>query len=219
MSICVEYSEDPSSTSGGRYQSVTTSLEYVLVGTDLALARPVEEKYDKIKNYSMDTFCINVWNSHAGLHWKNWSKETYPIQNLKNLLWNRPNTVFVFTKVSQLEFPSVIDEQILGFQVSVKNFPSVTVRQASQDLEQKNLEAKKTYFRSVNHCKLLLGKYNTSAVLNSKCTTAGWSTHDFVVLPLQWQYYLLYIYITILNYGLQILISILYRVNIKFECS
>lgn len=42
MSICVEYSEDPSRTSGGRYQSVTTSLEYVLVGTDLALARPAQ---------------------------------------------------------------------------------------------------------------------------------------------------------------------------------
>lgn len=40
MSICVEYSEEPSRTSGGRYQSVTTSLEYVLVGTDLARARP-----------------------------------------------------------------------------------------------------------------------------------------------------------------------------------
>jgi len=44
MSIGVEYSEEPSSTSGGRYHSVTTSLEYVLVGTDLALARPVEQK-------------------------------------------------------------------------------------------------------------------------------------------------------------------------------
>lgn len=40
MSICVEYSEDPRSTSGGRYHSVTTSLEYVLVGTDLARAKP-----------------------------------------------------------------------------------------------------------------------------------------------------------------------------------
>lgn len=27
MSICVEYSDDPSRTSGGRYQRVTTSLE------------------------------------------------------------------------------------------------------------------------------------------------------------------------------------------------
>lgn len=27
MSICVEYSDEPSSTSGGRYHSVTTSLE------------------------------------------------------------------------------------------------------------------------------------------------------------------------------------------------
>lgn len=40
MSMGVEYSVDPSRTSGGRYHSVTTSLEYVLVGTDLALARP-----------------------------------------------------------------------------------------------------------------------------------------------------------------------------------
>lgn len=40
MSICVEYSEEPSSTSGGLYHRVTTSFEYVLVGTDLARARP-----------------------------------------------------------------------------------------------------------------------------------------------------------------------------------
>ncbi|TNN82112.1 hypothetical protein EYF80_007758 [Liparis tanakae] len=80
MSIGVEYSEEPSSTSGGRYQSVTTSLEYVLVGTDLALARPVEQK------------------------------------------------------LCQFEFSPFVDEQILGLQVSVENFPSVTVRQSSQDL-------------------------------------------------------------------------------------
>lgn len=47
MSICVEYSEEPSKTSGGRYHSVTTSLEYVLVGTDLALASPMEQKQKK----------------------------------------------------------------------------------------------------------------------------------------------------------------------------
>ena len=40
MSMGVEYSVEPSSTSGGRYHSVTTSFEYVLVGTDLARARP-----------------------------------------------------------------------------------------------------------------------------------------------------------------------------------
>lgn len=50
MSICVEYSEEPSKTSGGRYHSVTTSLEYVLVGTDLALASPKEQKYLKKKS-------------------------------------------------------------------------------------------------------------------------------------------------------------------------
>lgn len=52
MSICVEYSEEPNKTSGGRYQSVTTSFEYVLVGTDFALARPVEKK----KQESTDMF-------------------------------------------------------------------------------------------------------------------------------------------------------------------
>lgn len=40
ISICVEYSVEPKSTSGGRYHSVTTSLLYVLVGTDLARAKP-----------------------------------------------------------------------------------------------------------------------------------------------------------------------------------
>ena len=40
MSICVEYSVDPSNTSGGRYHNVTTSLEYVFVGIDFARAKP-----------------------------------------------------------------------------------------------------------------------------------------------------------------------------------
>lgn len=40
MSIGVEYSVDPSSTSGGRYHRVTTSFEYVFVGTDFARAKP-----------------------------------------------------------------------------------------------------------------------------------------------------------------------------------
>lgn len=41
MSIGVEYSVEPSRTSGGRYHNVTTSFEYVFVGIDLALAKPV----------------------------------------------------------------------------------------------------------------------------------------------------------------------------------
>ncbi len=40
MSMGVEYSVEPRRTSGGRYHSVTTSCEYVFVGTDLARARP-----------------------------------------------------------------------------------------------------------------------------------------------------------------------------------
>lgn len=40
MSMGVEYSVDPKRTSGGRYQRVTTSFEYVFVGTDFARANP-----------------------------------------------------------------------------------------------------------------------------------------------------------------------------------
>ena len=36
---------DPSNTSGGLYHSVTTSLEYVFVGIDFALARPVNIEF------------------------------------------------------------------------------------------------------------------------------------------------------------------------------
>ena len=39
----VEYSVDPMRTSGGLYHSVTTSWEYVRVGTDLARANPEED--------------------------------------------------------------------------------------------------------------------------------------------------------------------------------
>lgn len=44
ISMGVEYSVDPRSTSGGRYHNVTTSLEYVFVGTDLARAKPAKHK-------------------------------------------------------------------------------------------------------------------------------------------------------------------------------
>lgn len=40
MSSWVLYWVEPSRMSGGRYHSVTTSFEYVLVGMDLARARP-----------------------------------------------------------------------------------------------------------------------------------------------------------------------------------
>jgi len=40
ISIQALYSVDPSKTSGGRYHSVTTSFEYVFVGTLLARASP-----------------------------------------------------------------------------------------------------------------------------------------------------------------------------------
>ena len=47
MSMDVEYSVLPSRTSGGLYQRVTTSLEKVLLGTDLALARPIQKMKKK----------------------------------------------------------------------------------------------------------------------------------------------------------------------------
>lgn len=40
ISMGVEYSVEPRRTSGGRYHNVTTSFEYVFVGTDLARAKP-----------------------------------------------------------------------------------------------------------------------------------------------------------------------------------
>ena len=49
MSMGVEYSVEPRRTSGGRYQRVTTSLEYVFVGTDLARARPKSASWKKEK--------------------------------------------------------------------------------------------------------------------------------------------------------------------------
>lgn len=61
-----------------------------------------------------------------------------------NIVMKRISAFFLFvysffTKVSQFKLSSVVDEQILGLQVSVENLPPVTVRQASQDLKQKNL--------------------------------------------------------------------------------
>lgn len=49
MSMDVEYSVLPRRTSGGLYHRVTTSLEKVLLGTDLALARPKGPTKKKIK--------------------------------------------------------------------------------------------------------------------------------------------------------------------------
>lgn len=35
------------------------------------------------------------------------------------------------TEISQFEFSSLVDEEVLGLQVPVENFPLVTVRQTS----------------------------------------------------------------------------------------
>lgn len=46
------------------------------------------------------------------------------------------------TKVGQLELPSLVDQQVLGLQVSVENLPLVAVGQTSQQLEQEELKPK-----------------------------------------------------------------------------
>lgn len=44
------------------------------------------------------------------------------------------------TKVSKFEFSGVTDEQVLWFQVAVKDVPLVDVGQASQQLEEEQLK-------------------------------------------------------------------------------
>lgn len=46
----------------------------------------------------------------------------------------------LLTKVSKFELSSVADEQVLWFQVTVKDVPLVDVGQASQQLEQEELK-------------------------------------------------------------------------------
>jgi len=76
----------------------------------------------------------------------------------------------LFTKVSQFEFSSVIDEQILGLQVSVENFPPVTVGQASQDLEQKNLEKEISIVNKTNILQMLLLNFRVMNSIRSRFT-------------------------------------------------
>ena len=47
----------------------------------------------------------------------------------------------LLTKVSKFELSSVADEQVLWFQVTVKDVPLVDVGQASQQLVQEQLES------------------------------------------------------------------------------
>lgn len=46
----------------------------------------------------------------------------------------------LLTEVSEFELSSVADEQVLWFQVAVKDVPLVDVGQASQQLEQEQLQ-------------------------------------------------------------------------------
>lgn len=46
----------------------------------------------------------------------------------------------LLTKVGEFQLSSVANEEVLGFQVTVKNVPLVDVGQTSQQLEQEELE-------------------------------------------------------------------------------
>jgi hypothetical protein len=50
----------------------------------------------------------------------------------------------VLTKVSQFELSAVVDEQVLGFEVSVEDFAAVAVVEAAQQLEQEELRRRGT---------------------------------------------------------------------------
>jgi len=63
ISSDVEYSVLPSSTSGGRYHSVTTSWEYVWQGTDLARASPGSTIITQ--RWTVDDFKPVDWNHVA----------------------------------------------------------------------------------------------------------------------------------------------------------
>lgn len=52
-----------------------------------------------------------------------------------SLMWREAKP----TKVGQLELSTLVDQQVLGFQVSVENLPPMTVRQAAKQLEKKEL--------------------------------------------------------------------------------
>lgn len=54
----------------------------------------------------------------------------------------RTRTGGELTKVGQLELPSLVDQQVLGLQVSVENFPPVAVGQTTEQLEEKQLRQK-----------------------------------------------------------------------------
>lgn len=47
------------------------------------------------------------------------------------------------TEVGQFQLSSLVDQQVLGLQVSVENFPPMTVGQTAKQLEKKQLQGGK----------------------------------------------------------------------------
>ena len=90
----------PSKTSGGRYHSVTTSLEYVFVGNDFALANP------KSANFNSPFELINrFWGCHSFKQYFIFSRinkyDRWDFCRMEIIIswWehgqNRPNTVYL----------------------------------------------------------------------------------------------------------------------------
>lgn len=128
----VEYSVDPSSTSGGLYHRVTTSLEYVFVGTDLARARPAD-RHGAEPPSSL---------SRSAPSWGDCARAA------------RAPRAPVLTEVSQLQFPSLADKQVLRLQVPVQDLAAVAVGKAPEQLEHENLreEGARTVSRGRREC-------------------------------------------------------------------
>lgn len=60
---------------------------------------------------------------------------------MHSYLWQKwVAALILLTKVGEFQLSSVANEEVLGFQVAVKNVPLVDVGQTSQQLEQEELE-------------------------------------------------------------------------------
>ena len=59
--------------------------------------------------------------------------------------WNQVETGSGLTKVCQFELSSLVDQQVLWFQVSMENFSPMTVWQTTQQLEKKELGREKPH--------------------------------------------------------------------------
>lgn len=66
--------------------------------------------------------------------------ENLPHLEVSHVLLSLTKKLNLLTKVGEFQLSSVANEEVLGFQVTVKNVPLVDVGQTSQQLEQEELE-------------------------------------------------------------------------------